>query len=141
MRPRGFSLLEVMVALTIVAMVFTVAFRGISVSLDTLTRIEQSNQRLEQARFKLAELDLCDPIRAGDHASGAFEDGARWTVDTSNFIPPTENNPTSMVRITLAIEWNGRNGPQRREITTYRFMPNPGNQLIPSLEEQLREIR
>ena len=140
-KSRGFSLLEVMVALTIVAMVFTVVFRGISVSLNTITRIEQSGRRLELARSKLAELDLCGPIRAGDHANGVFEDGTRWKVDTSGFVPPAENSPTTVVRVTLSLEWEGRTSPQHREITTYRFVPNPGNQPILSLEDQLRELR
>src|SRR5262245_45384828 len=63
MRARGFSLLEVIVALTIAVMVFTVAFRGVSVSFDTLRRVEQSDRRLELVRSKLAEIDLAGPIR------------------------------------------------------------------------------
>ena len=94
---RGFSLLEVIVALTIAAMVFTVAFHGISVSLETLTRIEESNRRVEFVRSKLAELDLCSAVRPGDHAEGAFADGTRWKVNTSNFVPETETNAASLV--------------------------------------------
>ena len=138
---RGFSLLEVIVALTIAAMVFTVAFHGISVSLETLTRIEESNRRVEFVRSKLAELDLCSAVRPGDHAEGAFADGTRWKVNTSNFVPETETNAASLVGLTLSVEWNGRSGLQRREITTYRFVVNQRNQPIPSLEEQLRALR
>ena len=141
MKARGFSLLEVMVALTIAAMVFTVAFRGISVSLDTLTRIGQSDRRLELVRSKLAELDLCGPIRAGDHADGVFDDGTCWKVDTSSFVPATETNAGSLVRLTLSVEWAGRSGLQRRETTTYRYVLPQRNQPIPSLEEQLRDLR
>ena len=140
-RSHGFSVLEVMVALTIVAMVFTVAFRGISISLNTLVRIQQLDRRLEYARSKLAELDLCGPIRAGDHAEGAFEDGTRWKMDTASFIPPTEANLTSVMRVTLSLQWQGRDGPQHREITTYRYVLIPANQLVRSLEDQLRELR
>ena len=141
MNSRGFSLLEVVVALTIVAMVFTVAFRGISGSLNTLGRVAESDRRLERVRSKLAELDLCPFIRAGDHAEGTFDDGTRWKIDTFGFVPPSETNPNSVVRVRLGVEWQGRNGPQRREITTYRFVPNPGSEPIRPLEEQLRALR
>src|SRR5262245_55179706 len=126
MNRRGFSLLEVVVALTILAMVCTVAFRGISASLKTIARIELADQRLEQVRSKLAELDLCGPFREGDHAEGRFDDGSRWRVDTSNWIPPTQRAPGAVMRITLQVEWEGRNGVQKREIASYRFVQNLG---------------
>ena len=141
MRSRGFTLLEVMVALTIATLVFTVAFRGISVSLDTLTRIQQSNRRMDLVHSKLAELDLCGPIRPGDHASGTFSDGTRWVIDTSAFIPSTETNPASVVRIAFSFDWQGRGGTQHREISTYRFVQPQPNQSIRSLEEQLHDLR
>ena len=137
---RGFSLLEVVVALTILAMVCTVAFRGVSVALRTLARVQQSQHRLELARSKLAELDLCSSIRAGDHAEGRFDEGTRWRVDTSSFIPPAENSSAEVVRITLRVEWDGETRVQRREIATYRFAVNSGRP-GKSLEEQLRELR
>src|SRR5262245_52596665 len=93
-RSRGFSLFEVIVALTIMSMVLTVVFRGVSGSLNTISRIEESDQRLTFARSKLAELDLCSSIRPGDQASGLFDDGTRWSVETSSFISPTDVNPT-----------------------------------------------
>ena len=142
MRPRGFSLLEVMVALTIVAVVFTLVFHGISGSLKTLDRVEQFDRRLELVQSKLAELDLCETMRAGDHAEGVWDDGTRWRADVSNFVPPTESNPASVVRIVLGVEWQGRSEPQRRAITTYRFVAAPRrDELIPSLEDQLRDLR
>ena len=79
--------------------------------------------------------------RAGDHAEGTFDDGTRWRIDTFGFVPPSETNPNSVVRIQLGVEWQGRNGPQQREITTYRFVPNPGSEPIRPLEEQLRALR
>ena len=143
MKVRGFSLLEVVVALTIVGTVFTVVFRGLSVSIDTLNRVEDSNRRIELVRSKLAEIDLCPWIRAGEQVEGSFDDGTRWSVATSEFIAPTAANGNSLMRIQLNLEWQGTAGNQRREITTYRFVsfqqyrPTP----VPSLEEQLRELR
>ena len=143
MKVRGFSLLEVVIALTIVGTVFTVVFRGLSVSIDTLNRVEDSNRRIELVRSKLAEIDLCPWIQAGEQVEGSFDDGTRWSVATSEFIAPTAFNGNSVVRIKLNVEWQGRAGTQRQEITTYRFVPlqRSGLASTPSLEEQLRELR
>jgi prepilin-type N-terminal cleavage/methylation domain-containing protein len=141
-RYNGFSLIEVMVALTIVGLVFTVFMSGASRSLDAIVRVDQSDRRLEFVRAKLAELDLCGPIRAGDSASGIFEDGTRWRADAFPFIPPSATNPSSVVRIVLTIQWQGRSGQeQKREIAMYRYVPPPGAELITSLDDQLHDLR
>lgn len=141
---KGFSLLEVMVALTILAMSFPVIFGAMSNSLRAERRTGESERRLLQARNKLAELDLLESIRPHDRARGSFEDGTRWQVETFPFVEPfnegRRSNPHAVVRAVLTLEWDGRNGTRRWEIETYRFVPATG-QPIRGLEEQLREIR
>jgi prepilin-type N-terminal cleavage/methylation domain-containing protein len=141
---HGFSLLEVLVAVTIIGIGFAVVFAGMSGSLRSLQRAEANDHRVELARLKLAELDLIKRIRPDDTASGVFEDGTRWILQSSTFIAPIDTdqkrNPASVIRVDLTLEWTGRNGPQKKVVETYRFQqadPTP----IPSLEEQLRELR
>jgi prepilin-type N-terminal cleavage/methylation domain-containing protein len=144
MRPRGFSLLEVLVAVTIIGVGFSIVFAGMSGSLRGLQRVEDNDHRVEQARFKLAELELIKRFRPNDSATGVFPDGARWTLRTSPFITPIEDGPrrnaAAVIRIDLTLEWMGRNGMQRRTVQTYRYQtgdPTP----IPPLQEQLRAIQ
>jgi prepilin-type N-terminal cleavage/methylation domain-containing protein len=141
---RGFSLIEVLVALTIIGLGFSVIYSGMSGSLRNLDRAQATDHRVELAREKLTELDLLKAIRPGDSTSGVFADGTRWTVQTSPFIPPIKEgpnaNPASVIRMDFTVEWNGRNGLQKQTIQKYRYQVDNGN-AIPSLEEQLRELQ
>ena len=96
------------------------------------------------ARYKLAELDLIQRIRPNDSASGAFEDGTRWTLETVPFIAPIEEgarkNPASVIRVNLTLEWMGRQGVRRQVIRTYRYQPGETTP-IPSLTEQLNDLQ
>jgi prepilin-type N-terminal cleavage/methylation domain-containing protein len=144
MKRHGFSLLEVLVAVTIIGIGFSVVFAAMSGSLRGLARVEAMDRRVDLARTKLAELDLIKRIRPQDSATGVFPDGTRWTLRSSPFIAPITEGPransSSVIRVDLTIEWNGRNGTQAQIIQTYRYQPADGAQ-IPSLEEQLRDLQ
>ncbi|MBI4471639.1 MAG: type II secretion system protein [Acidobacteria bacterium] len=140
----GFSLLEVLVAVTIIGFGFSVLFAGMSASHRGLERVESIERRVELARLKLAELDLIKRIPPRDSAAGEFDDGTRWKLESFPFIAPIEvglrRNVASVIRIDLTLEWMGRNGIQKRVIQTYRYLPGDATP-PPSLEEQLRELR
>ena len=144
MRTRGFTLLEVLVALTILGLGFSAVFAGISGSVRSIERVRSLDQRVELARQKLAELDLLERIPPSDSASGQFADGTHWTLQSSPFIASVKDglqpNAASIIRIVLTIEWMGRNGIQKQSIDTYRYQLDQ-NQPIPSLEQQLHELQ
>src|SRR5207237_7383047 len=121
---------------------FSAVFAGMSSSLRGIGRVENNQRRVEFARTKLSELDLVKKLRApGDSATGEFDDGTRWRLESFPFIAPIEDgprrNPASVIRIDLTLEWLGRNGVQKRVIQTYRYLSGD-TMPIPSLEEQLR---
>lgn len=137
----GFSLLEVIVALTILTASLTVLFRGFSDSLRVVDRVQDNRSRLEATRSKLAELDLLTNLRLSDEAEGRFDDGSRWRLELAPFVGPTETRADAVVRITLTVEWDGRAEVQRRSIVTYRhILVNPAEPAR-ALEEQLRGLR
>jgi prepilin-type N-terminal cleavage/methylation domain-containing protein len=143
MKIRGFSLLEVLVAVTIIGIGFSIVFAGMSGSVRGLERVQNNERRVELARYKLAEVDLLKKIRPNDSVSGVFEDGTRWTLQTSPFILSVEEGPrrnaASVIRVDLTLEWMGRNGMQKRTVQTYRYQ-SVDSMPIPSLEEQLRGL-
>src|SRR5262245_23620739 len=141
MSRRGFTLLEVLVAVTILGIGFSLVFAGMSGSLRALESVQTTDRRVELARYKLAEIDLVKRIRPNDSATGVFEDGTRWTVQSSPFVLPVQDgqrvNRASVIKIDLTLEWLGRNGVQKRVIQTYRY-DSGDTSPVPSLEEQLR---
>src|SRR6188508_2620822 len=83
---RGFTLIEVLVAMTIMAMAFSVLFSLSSRSLDGMRRARDMERRVEFARTRLAELRLIDSIAVGERAGGSLEDGTGWQVEVLPFI-------------------------------------------------------
>ena len=142
-RIRGFTLIEVLVAMTIMAMAFSVLFAISSRALDGMRRARDMERRVEFARTRLAELRLIDAIIVGDRASGSLDDGTRWQVEVVPFIEPVvegpQRNPNAVVRIRLSLEWQGRNQPQKWEIDSYRLVYSSAPPAR-SLEERLRAI-
>lgn len=144
MRARGFSLLEILVAITLIGLGFTVVFAGMSGSMRGLSRVEATEDRVARAREKLAEVDLIKRIRPGETVAGQFEDGTRWTLQTSPFIAPVDDgmkhDPASIIEIDLTMEWMGRAETQKQVIRTYRYQAGD-NMPIPPLEQQLNALK
>jgi type II secretion system protein I len=140
---RGFTLIEVLVAMTVMAMSFAVLFSLSSRSLDGMRRARDVERRIEFARNKLAELRLVNGIEAGDRASGSLEDGTRWNVEILPFIEPVSEGPQrssdAVLRVRLSLEWQGRNEPQRWVIDSYRFVQQSAGARVP-LEDKLRAM-
>lgn len=75
----GFSLIEILAAFTILALVLLAAYAGASTSLLLEHRAEFSRKATLLARSKLEQLGLSDPIKLGSSA-GAEEGGLAWTL-------------------------------------------------------------
>jgi prepilin-type N-terminal cleavage/methylation domain-containing protein len=149
-RTAGFSLLEVLVAMTILGMAFAGLFSMSSRSLEGMRRARDVGERIEFARTKMAQMELISDLRGGDRASGVREDGTRWLIEVLPFIGVINEGPLrtgdSVVRVRLTLEWQGRNEPQAWSIETYRLIrgqivSSTGAQALhSSLEDQLRVL-
>ena len=137
---RGFTLIEVIVAMTILGMGFAALFAGMSQSSRNIRKLESVQRREVWTRNLITELDLVQQLKPGDSSRGTFDDGTRWRVEILPFVLSTPQNPNSIVRIELGLEWDGAAGLQKKTIETYRLV-KPTAQAIPSLEEQLRVLQ
>jgi prepilin-type N-terminal cleavage/methylation domain-containing protein len=142
---RGFTLIEILVAMTILGMSFAVLFSLSSRSLDGMRRSRAVQERIDFAKNKLDELRLVSDLEAGDRVTGALEDGTEWTVDVLPFVAAVPDgprrNPNSVVRVRVTLDWQGRNAPQSWSVDAYRLVrPRPLGVPHIALGEQLRAV-
>jgi general secretion pathway protein I len=122
----GFTLIEVLVALAILAVAFGFAFSALSGGFDWLNR-----GRSEQAAVYLAEATLARighdlPLRDG-HFAGSPIDGFGWSVD----IVPYEDAGTRQAQlhahqVTVIIRWTELRRDRAFQLTSLRLAPQAG---------------
>lgn len=83
-RDRGFTLLEVIVAFTILAFAMTALVQAFSSGLRGLSVAEASTAAVMHARAKLEEVGSVIPVQEGE-ASGTYDDGFDWRVVVTPF--------------------------------------------------------
>src|SRR5262245_9983520 len=108
--PAGFSLLEVLVAISIMALVIAgLASMGVTtIQADSQSR--QQGAAAVLAQNKLGELRILRRTNAdwaaGEHKESVEEDGAEylreWTVETNY------NDYNKLSRVTVTVSWNNK---------------------------------
>lgn len=84
---EGFTLLEVVVTLTVLAVGVSLTLSLISGSLGNIRKVQSRARVVEHARTVM-ELALLDGnIRAATAFTGDFEDGTRWSVRVEEYLP------------------------------------------------------
>ena len=83
----GFTLIEVLVSMTILAMAIALSVSLISKSLSNVRRIEARTQIVNHANsvmeLTLLDQDITEPVAF----DGDFEDGTRWTMKIEDYVP------------------------------------------------------
>jgi general secretion pathway protein I len=130
-RAAGFSLLEVLVAFVILALVGTALFRLFGSSLNNAGAADEYSRAavFAESRLALAALDL--PLRdAADQ--GSSDDGQyAWSSKVEPYVAPASTDdqsrlaqllPMRLWRLTVTVSWPGAMGNQRSlTISTVRM--------------------
>jgi general secretion pathway protein I len=122
MPPRGFSLLEVLVAFVILSLVATALFRLFSGALGNASAADEYTRAVLVAESALAEAAAARPLRE-ETQSGSTDDGKiAWTTRVAPYSPPdvppdlelaAETLPTRLYRITAEVTFPSPAGGQR----------------------------
>ncbi|MBS0431937.1 MAG: prepilin-type N-terminal cleavage/methylation domain-containing protein [Proteobacteria bacterium] len=92
---KGFTLLEVLAAVALLALSFAIGLRAMSAALGNSARGEATSHAVLEAQSLLDMQGLEEPLRAG-WRQGSFGDGAVWRLQTRAYHPPVQNvNPAA----------------------------------------------
>ncbi len=84
----GFTLLEVLVALTVFAVGAALTLSLISGSLGNIRKVQWRTRAIEHAQTVMELALLDDSIFQPTTYTGHFEDGSHWSVNIENYEPP-----------------------------------------------------
>ena len=127
-RMQGYTLIEVLVAMTILAMSLTVIFRIFSIGLVNVDVASDYARAVLVAESRLAESGF-DELHTGQ-TDGAVGERFYWLRTVENFALPIDTaNPVSNVQallVTVSVEWQHRGRTRRVDLRSVRLAAADG---------------
>jgi general secretion pathway protein I len=126
-RQQGFSLLEVLVAFMIVALVVTALFRLFGGALGNASAADEWTRALLVAQSRLELAAAAQPLRETTDAGIEPDGRLAWRVSITPYIPPdanpdleraSETMPTRLYRVTVDVRFPGAAGGERSLLLT-----------------------
>ena len=102
----GFALIEILVAVSVLAISLVVIMQLFSGGLKARKLSEEYARGIFHAREKMAEILLAPDLSEGE-TQGKFEDGYQWRAVITRIIPEgrEENIPVDLLNIKVSILW------------------------------------
>ena len=121
-RQRGFSLIEVLVAFVILALVATALFNLFSSSLNNASAAEEWSRAVQVAESRLASAAAARPLREATERGAEFDGRVKWETAvapyTAQDIDPdlekaSDSLATRIYRVTCEVRYVGSDGRER----------------------------
>jgi general secretion pathway protein I len=111
---RGFTLLEIVVALTIAAMALPALLRAFSQGTRTHSLIENRTTALYLLKLRMSEMEMLGYLEAGSE-EGEFGTDSRfgWISEVA------ETDIEGLYEVTVTVHWQERGQEKSVELTTY----------------------
>lgn len=97
-RPRGFTLIEVLAAIALLAIAFAIGLGALGKSAQNATHAAALDAAVEHAQSLFAEQGLVEPLK-DKSAAGTFDDGMRWTLKVHALSRPASGAGASAVTL------------------------------------------
>lgn len=121
----GFSLLEILVAFSILALSLGILLRVFSSNLQLTAVSDDYTKAVLLAESQLAEA-TADALEEGE-SQGTFGDHFRWTVSIQPYDPgleelDIETLPVTPYQVRVRVEWGSETRPRSLTLTTLRLL-------------------
>ena len=129
---RGFSLLEVLVAFVILALILGVLMQIFSGGLRNASRVDEYQQAMLLGQSKLASIGIEIPLKVSE-SDGEFDAVYRWHISIRPYlVAPTQTSdqtglpvpilPVSLLEVEIQVLWGGSNQPRSASLKTLRLV-------------------
>jgi general secretion pathway protein I len=119
---RGFTLIEVLVALAVLAIAFGGAFQALSGGIEWLDRDRNSQRAVLLGQSLLGRVEHDIPLRDGEN-TGRAPGGFSWRVEMTPW-GDAENTPSGRLigyKVAVTIGWTERRQTRRLRFDTLRL--------------------
>jgi general secretion pathway protein I len=126
MNQRGFTLLEILVATTIMGIAVVGLLSSLSTSMRNASHVTDADRASQVARNKMEEMLVDVNLPFQGNLQGALDDVSGWTAQIGPFeAPQTQPGALVLQRIALVVWW--RKGGNLREypLEAYRIAEVP----------------
>jgi len=119
-RQRAFTLVEVLAALTLVAIILPAAMKGISLATATAALAKQKLTAASLAETKLAELLASGEWQNGDLAGDFGEEwpNYHWTAEATDW------EATTLQEVSVSVTWTARGADRSVTLSTLAYVGN-----------------
>jgi len=127
-REAGVSLLEILIAISILGIGFTAIFSGLSSALRTVDRVDHYTLVTNFAANKLNEVAIDSRLEPGEVFSGISDSGLTWRARTDLVDQrpgPGADRPIQLVRVEVQVSWETSKGFQSFALQTLKLRVPP----------------
>lgn len=135
-RQGGFSLLEVIAAIAVLAIAFSALMQVAGSSMSLTARANERTQAALRARSLLDGAFVMEPLREGS-SEGRIDDVYRWRMNVSRYQSPGDRpaadgvSPAALLyRVDLDVMWGPEGSERHARFATLR-MGNPNQDASP----------
>ncbi|MFW5444083.1 MAG: prepilin-type N-terminal cleavage/methylation domain-containing protein [Methylococcaceae bacterium] len=121
---KGFSLLEILVAFSIMAVSLGIVLKIFSSGVNTAIIAEEYTMATQIAESLMAKTGIEEPLEEGEHR-GTEADKYDWKVNVSMLPKPEidEESPVKLLTVQVIVKWGDGNENQRTiELNTVKTM-------------------
>ena len=129
---RGFSLLEVLVAFVILALILGVLMQIFSGGLRNASRVDEYQQAVLLGQSKLASVGIETPLKVSE-SNGEFDAVYRWQISIQPYlVTPVQTSdqtglpvpilPVSPLEVEIRVLWGGSDQPRSVSLKALRLV-------------------